>query len=169
MGEARKLDVEGLLEALAKHSIRFVLIGGTAAQILNLPVPATIDVDIAPLRSKGNLERLSEFFEAVNASLLTAEEDGTWFPRSPVENWSKYSTLHLITDFGLLDLVFIPAGTNGGYQDLIKGSVRLQVGSTFVHCISEDQWVELKSSTGRQKDLDHLRRYFSEKKTRKKN
>jgi hypothetical protein len=169
MGEARKLDVEGLLEALAKHSIRFVLIGGTAAQVLNLPVPATIDVDIAPLRSKINLERLSEFFEAVHASLLTAEEDGTWFPRSPVENWSNYSTLHLITDFGLLDLVFMPAGTNGGYRDLIKGSVRLRVGSTFVDCISEDQWVELKSSTGRQKDLDHLRQYFSEKKTRKRN
>lgn len=164
MGEARKLDVEGLLEALVKHSIRFVLIGGTAAQILNLPVPATIDVDIAPLRTKANLERLSEFFESVHATLLTAEEDGTWFPRSPVENWSKYSTLHLMTDFGLLDLVFTPAGTTSGYRDLINGSARLRVGSTFINCISEEQWVELKSSTGRQKDLDHLRRYFSEKK-----
>jgi hypothetical protein len=164
MGEVRKLDVEGLLEALVKHSIHFILIGGTAAQILNLPVPSTIDVDIAPSRSKRNLERLSEFFEDVNASLLTAEEDGTWFPRTPIENWAQYSTLHLLTDFGLLDLVFEPAGTTDGYQDLVKGSVLLQVGHTMIRCITEDQWLELKSSTGRPKDLEHPRQYFSGRK-----
>ena len=160
MGEVRNLDVEGLLEALVSHSIDFILIGGTAAQILNLPVPSTIDVDIAPLRSRKNLERLSEFFEDVNASLLTAEEDGTWFPRTPIENWAQYSTLHLITNFGLLDLVFEPTGTSDGYQDLVKGSVLLQVGQSMIRCVTEDQWVELKSSTGRPKDLEHLRQYF---------
>lgn len=164
MGEVRKLDVEGLLEALVRHSIEFVLIGGMAAQVLNLPVPSTIDVDIAPLRSRENLERLSEFFEDVNAFLLTAEEDGTWFPRSPIENWAQYSTLHLVTDFGLLDLVFEPTGTSNGYQDLVKGSVLLQVGPSMIYCITEDQWLELKSSTGRPKDLEHLRQYFSAKK-----
>jgi hypothetical protein len=164
MGEARKLDVEGLLEALVSHSIDFILIGGMAAQILNLPVPSTIDVDIAPLRNRKNLQRLSEFFEDVNASLLTAEEDGTWFPRTPIENWAQYSTLHLVTDFGLLDLVFEPAGTSDGYQDLVKGSMLLQVGHSMIRCITEDQWVELKSSTGRPKDLEQLRQYFSGKK-----
>ena len=164
MGEVRKLDVEGLLEALVNHSIEFVLIGGTAAQLLNLPVPSTIDVDIAPLRSRKNLERLSEFFEDVNAFLLTAEEDGTWFPRTPIENWAQYSTLHLVTNFGLLDLVFEPTGTSNGYQDLVKGSVLLQVGRSMIRCITENQWLELKSSTGRPKDLDHLRQYFSAKK-----
>lgn len=164
MGEVRNLDVEGLLEALVSHSIDFILIGGTAAQILNLPVPSTIDVDIAPLRSRKNLQRLSQFFEDVNASLLTAEEDGAWFPRTPIENWAQYSTLHLITDFGLLDLVFEPTGTTDGYQDLLKGSVLLQVGHSMIRCITEDQWVELKSSTGRPKDLEHLREYFSGKK-----
>lgn len=164
MGEGRKLDVEGLLEALVNHSIDFVLIGGMAAQILNLPVPSTIDVDITPLRSSKNLERLSVFFEEVNACLLTAEEDGTWFPRTPIENWAQYSTLHLVTDFGLLDLVFEPTGMSDGYQDLVKGSVMLQVGHTLIRCITEDQWLELKSSTGRPKDLEHLRQYLSRRK-----
>jgi len=164
MGEVRKLDVEGLLGALINHSVEFVPIGGMAAQILNLPVPSTIDVDIAPLRSRKNLERLSEFFEDVNAFLLTAEEDGAWFPRTPIENWAQYSTLHLVTDFGLLDLVFEPTGTSNGYQDLVKGSVLLQVGLSTIRCVTEDQWLELKSSTGRPKDLEHLRLYFSEKK-----
>jgi hypothetical protein len=166
MGEARKLDVEGLLTALVQHSIDFILIGGIAAQLLNLPVPATIDVDIAPLRSKKNLERLSEFFEDVHAALLTADEDGTWFPRTPVENWAQYSTLHLITDFGLLDLVFEPEGTTSGYHDLLNGSTLTQVGHSDVRCISVEQWVELKSSAGRPKDVEHLSMYFSEKKKR---
>lgn len=163
MGGVRKLDVEGLLEALVKHSIDFILIGDTAAQILNLPVPSTIDVDIAPLRSTRNLVRLSEFFEDVNAFLLTAEENGTWFPRTPIENWAQYSTLHLVTDFGLLDLVFEPAGTSDGYHDLVKGSVLIPVGHSMIRCITENQWVELKSSTGRPKDLEHLRQYFAQR------
>lgn len=163
MDEARRLDVVGLLNALNSYSVEFILIGGTAAHLLNLPVPATIDVDITPLRSKSNLRRLSAFFDSVHAALLTSEEGGTWFPRTPVENWSQYSTLHLLTDFGLLDLVFQPAGTGNGYKDLLTKSVQLKVGSSAIRCISEEQWVELKSSTGRQKDIEHLRKYFSEK------
>lgn len=139
MGEVRKLDAQRLLASLVNHSIDFILIGGTAAQFLNLPIPATLDVDISPLRSQRNLERLSEFFDDVHAALLTADEDGTWFPRTPVENWAQYSTLHLITDFGLLDLVFEPAGSLDGYQDLYvffgktekKGELALKLGSQF--------------------------------------
>jgi len=167
MREARKLNVAGLLNALVAHSVEFILIGGTAAQILNLPVPATIDVDITPVRSARNFERLSEFFDSVHAALLTSEEGGTWFPRVPVENWSQYSTLHLLTDFGLLDLVFHPAGTVNGYADLFKESTPQMIGNCSVQCITEEQWVELKSSTGRQKDLEHLRQYFAQRVVKK--
>jgi hypothetical protein len=168
MGEVRKLDVVGLLNALTNHSVEFILIGGTAAHLLNLPVPATIDVDITPLRSGPNFKRLSKFFDSVHAALLTSEEGGTWFPRTPVENWSQYSTLHLLTDFGLLDIVFHPAGTGSGYLDLLEKSIQQEVNGSVIQCISEEQWVELKSSTGRQKDLEHLRRYFAEKVEKKK-
>jgi hypothetical protein len=167
MNEARRLDVAGLLNELVNHSVEFILIGGAAAQLLNLPVPATIDVDITPLRSPRNLKRLAGFFDSVHAALLTSEEGGTWFPRIPVENWSQYSTLHLLTDFGLLDIVFEPAGMHNGYIDLLENSVDQELGNSMIRCISEEQWVEMKASTGREKDLEHLRRYFSQRSRKK--
>lgn len=167
MNEVRRLDDVGLLNALVNHSVEFILIGGTAAQLLNLPVPATVDVDITPLRNAKNLKRLAEFFDAVHAALMTSEDAGTWFPRIPVENWSQYSTLHLLTDFGLLDIVFEPAGTQNGYMDLLESSINQELGNSKIRCISEEQWVEMKTSTGREKDLEHLGMYFSQRAKKK--
>jgi hypothetical protein len=73
----------------------------------------------------------------------------------------------LLTDFGLLDLVFHPAGTVNGYADLFKESTPQMIGNCSVKCITEEQWVELKSSTGRQKDLEHLRQYFAQRVVKK--
>lgn len=161
MNGRRDLDAVGLLRNLTEASIKFILIGGTAAQMLGLSVPQTIDVDIVPLRSAQNLEKLADFFDVVEASLLTAEEDGTWFPRRPFSNWSQYDTLHLLTNFGLLDLVFSPAGVVNGYEGLQEESAIVDVNGVRVRMITEEQWVYLKTSAGREKDIDHLRRYFS--------
>lgn len=161
MNKERKLDAVGLLAALVDSSVEFILIGGTAAQILGLPVPQTIDVDVVPLRNSKNLDNIATFFEVVDATLLSADEDGTWFPKRPVSNWSQYETLHLLTKFGILDLVFSPAGVTNGYEGLKQDSVFVDIGGVRVRMITEEQWVYLKTSTGRQKDIEHLRRYFS--------
>jgi hypothetical protein len=160
--EEQRLDVHGLLESLVRHGVQFVLIGGAAAHILDLPVPATIDVDITPLKSRLNLERLANFFEDVHATLFFGDVNGTWFPRRPTENWAQYDTLHLLTQFGLLDIVFTPSGTTRGYEDLVDEAIHADLQSVHVQVISEPQWVFLKQSTGREKDIDHLRRYFNE-------
>jgi hypothetical protein len=157
----RELDAVELLRLLVDSSVEFILIGGTAALAMGLPVPQTIDVDIVPFRSANNLENLANFFDVADASLLSADENGAWFPKRPVNNWSQYETLHLLTKFGILDLVFSPAGVANGYEGLIEASVLVDFGGVQVRRITEDQWVYLKTSTGRQKDIDHLRRYFS--------
>jgi hypothetical protein len=157
----RELDAVELLRLLVDSSVEFILIGGTAALAMGLPVPQTIDVDIVPFRSADNLENLANFFDAADASLLSADENGTWFPKHPVNNWSQYETLHLLTKFGILDLVFSPAGVANGYEGLVGASVLVDFGGVLVRMITEEQWVYLKTSSGRQKDIDHLRRYFS--------
>lgn len=91
------LDIAAIVRVLEAHGVDFVVIGGAAAVVRDLPVPATVDIDITPSRSDANLERLAAAFDELDAALLTAEPDGTWFPRRPVENWAQYDTLHLIT------------------------------------------------------------------------
>lgn len=76
-----ELDVAGIVRVLNAHGVRYVVIGGVAAMVHDLPVPATVDIDVTPDRDAGNLARLADAFEDLDAALLTAEEAGTWFPR----------------------------------------------------------------------------------------
>jgi len=164
MVEVPRLDIQKLFEALEKEKVQYVVIGGIAAQQLGLPVPATIDLDITPKRSAENYKRLSRFFENVEATLFTAEDGGTWFPYRLLENWSQYSTLHLLTRFGLLDLVFSPEGAPSGYAEIAPDSQVLNVKLLKIRLITEKQWVALKVAAGREKDIEHLSMYYRDRK-----
>ncbi|MGH9132540.1 MAG: hypothetical protein ACRDZZ_01290 [Ilumatobacteraceae bacterium] len=96
-------------------------------QIHDLPVPATVDIDVTPARDRKNLERLARAFDELEAGLLTAEEAGTWFPRTPIELWSQYDTLHLMTNAGPIDIVFAPDGAPSGYADLADDAVSAEL------------------------------------------
>ncbi len=113
-----ELDPGTIVRVLNKHGVRYVIIGGIAAEIHDLPVPATVDIDVTPSRDHTNLERLARAFDELEAGLYTAEDAGTWFPRSPIELWSQYDTLHLMTKAGPIDIVFAPDGAPSGYADL---------------------------------------------------
>ena len=147
-----------------RHGVRYVVIGGIAAQLRNLPVPATIDIDITPARDQRNLERLSRAFDDLEAGLLTVDEAGTWFPRKPVDHWAQYDTLHLMTIFGPIDIVFTPDGASAGYADLHLTSSPASLGDERVMVISVATWESLKLATGRAKDLEHLDRYYEARK-----
>jgi hypothetical protein len=155
------LDPVAVVHVLNKHGVRFVVIGGVAAQLHDLPVPATVDIDVTPARDSKNLHRLAKSFDELDATLLTADEGGTWFPRTPVENWAQYDTLHLMTAHGPVDIVFAPDGAPNGYEDLADASVRVMVGDEPVLVVTTATWAALKQASGRAKDLEHLDRYYA--------
>ena len=92
--------------------------------------------------------------------LYTADESGTWFPRTPTENWLQYDTLHLITIYWPVDIVFTPDGAPHGYHDLAGAAVRLLLEDEAVLVITTATWEALKQASGRAKDLEHLDRYY---------
>ena len=151
-----QLRLTELIAALTRNAVDFVVIGGVAAQLHRLPMPATVDLDITPSRSPENLTRLAKVFDEIDAALATVGEYGTWFPWHPISNWSQYETLHLITKFGLLDLVFAPEGSEDGFNELIRESQNLQLGKHVVRVISVSTWERLKIATKRDKDIFHL-------------
>ena len=151
-----QLRLTELIEALTHNAVDFVVIGGVAAQLHRLPMPATVDLDITPSRTPENLTRLAKAFDEIDAALATAGEYGTWFPRFPISNWAQYDTIHLVTKFGLLDLVFAPEGSEDGFNELMRESQKLQIGKQVVRVISVDTWERLKTATKRDKDIFHL-------------
>lgn len=151
-------DPGAIVAVLNQHEVRFVVIGGMAAMVRDLPVPATVDIDITPARDAANLERLAAAFDELEAGLLTADQGGTWFPRRPTNNWAQYDTLHLMTKFGPLDLVFAPDGAAGGYDDLEAAADGQHVAGNEALVITVATWERLKEASGRAKDLEHLDR-----------
>ena len=151
-----QLRLTELIAALTRNAVDFVVIGGVAAQLHRLPMPATVDLDITPSRSPENLTRLAKVFDEIDAALATVGEYGTWFPRHPISNWAQYDMIHLVTKFGLLDLVFAPEGSEDGFNELIRESQKLQLGKHVVRVISVDTWERLKLATKRDKDIFHL-------------
>jgi hypothetical protein len=152
----RQLRLTELIAALTRNAVDFVVIGGVAAQLHRLPMPATVDLDITPSRTPENLTRLAKVFDEIDAALATAGEYGTWFPRHPISNWAQYDMIHLVTKFGLLDLVFAPEGSEDGFNELIRESQKLQIGKQVVRVISVEAWERLKIATKRDKDIFHL-------------
>jgi hypothetical protein len=154
---------ELLLEVLARHDVRLVLIGGFAAVIHGSPY-VTTDVDVVPDPDPGNLERLSDALRELHARIWTpAEPEGVPFDHdaaslASVELWN------LVTDFGRLDLIVHPSGTSG-YADVARDAVHLTILGAEVDVASLDDVIRSKESAGREKDrlvLPVLRRIAEE-------
>jgi hypothetical protein len=159
-------DPVALFRVLDEHDVEFVVIGGVAARLQGAPI-LTQDVDVTPATDAGNLDRLARALRAIHARLRSPHEpDGVEFPidarfLAGNRSWT------LISDFGDLDLVFEPAGTNG-YRDLVAEADRLTVDESpplRVYVASLPAVIRSKEAAGRDKDraaLPLLRRTLEE-------
>jgi hypothetical protein len=87
------------------------------------------------------------------------EPDGLPIDRS-AHMLSRVSLLNLTTRAGDLDLAFEPHGT-GGYRDLVRSAVDIQVHGVSVRVAALSDVIRSKEATGREKDrltLPTLRR-----------
>ena len=55
----RDVDVAAILATLKTHGVEYIVIGGFAAELHDVAIPPTRDVDITPQRTPGNLSRLA--------------------------------------------------------------------------------------------------------------
>ena len=146
-------DAPGIIAALQKHGVRFVVIGGVAAIAHGSPLP-TEDLDVTPDRARDNLEALVGALKELDARLRT-ESGGVAFPidaqiLAGTERWT------LTTRAGDLDLIFAPPATRG-YDDLRRGAVEVDLGSGEpVAVASLADVIRSKEASGREKDRMQL-------------
>jgi hypothetical protein len=148
------LRAEEIFACLDRHGVRYVLIGGLAAVLHGSPL-ATVDADICPDSEPGNLQRLAEALQELDARIRTPDsEDGVLFPRDAAF-LRNVELLNLVTRFGDLDLSFRPAGTEG-FPDLAPHAIEMGIRGLRVPVASLEDVIRSKEAADRPKDRRSL-------------
>lgn len=148
-----EFDPAAILAILTQHDVRFVVIGGIAARLRGAPL-VTEDIDVTPARDRDNLRALAAALHELEARLrVAADPDGVAFPID-AEMLAVNQSWTLTTKAGDLDLVFMPAGSEG-YADLVRDSDDLTVREgpdVTVAVASLRDVIRTKEAAGRAKD-----------------
>lgn len=146
-----KFDPAAICRILNEEEVDYVVIGGFASVVLGSPLP-TEDIDVLPDRSMDNLVKLSQALRRMNAMIRTEDEavparlDAEFLANMPL-------TLNLVTDFGIVDLTFEPAGPNRGYADWDADASTEEIAAGLVVRVAAlDDIIESKRAANRAKD-----------------
>jgi hypothetical protein len=155
-------DLKRITDALARHGVEYLLVGGIAARAYGAQRP-TFDVDCVPEPSRENLDRLAAAMRELHARLrvegLTDEEaallpvqvTGSTLVRMELSTWR--------TDGGDLDvLADIPDrhGRHLSYPELVGRASKLNLDGIVVRVAALDDVIASKEWADRPKDRDAL-------------
>lgn len=153
-----ELDIPGILEALDREGVEFLVIGGVAVGFHGF-VRATKDVDIVPSPEPENLARLAAMLAALDTEIEGAEEfKGEELP-DPLDpealalggNWV------LRTRLGRFDIMQW-IGDDPLWEKLSPTAIEAEIGGLPVKFASYENLVLLKEQAGRPQDLIDLQR-----------
>jgi hypothetical protein len=141
------------LEILAKHRVRFVVIGGIAANLRG-STTLTQDIDVCYARDGDNLGRLAKALKELQARLRGAPSDVPFVLDAKTLAMGDHFTF--VTEAGSLDILGHPSGIPGGYEELERAADEMDLGSFSVKVASIDDLIRMKRAAGRPKDLIEL-------------
>jgi hypothetical protein len=145
------LRAEEIFAALGRHQVHYVVIGGLGAVLHGSPL-LTRDADICPGRDRDNLERLAAALREIGARIRTRDVEGGLRFACDAAFLSKIEVaLNLVTDFGDLDLSFLPAGTQG-FSELAPRAVGMPVAGCVVQVAALEDIIRSKEAANRPKD-----------------
>jgi hypothetical protein len=153
---------EAILQALERHEVLYVVIGGAAAQARGWP-GRTDDLDVTPEPSPGNLSRLAAAVEELDGGFRVDERrypDGFRPPGGiDARTFRNQICVAFTTRHGNFDVVLLPDGTRG-YEEIAASSTRERVSGTgiVVPVASAETILHSKETANRQKDRDTLTR-----------
>jgi hypothetical protein len=152
-----KLDeqLRMIVECLDRHRVSYVVIGGVAAMMHDVPIQETLDADVVPERKAKNLKALANALKEMEARLrVPGDPNGVEIPLDE-RTFRDVSTLTFLTRFGPFDTLFEPSGAPP-YEDLESRAVVLRRFDHDIAVASIADLIAMKRSTGREKDAGHL-------------
>ena len=150
MFEYSPFDPEKLIRVLAKHEVRYVLIGALAARLQGFP-RVTADADITPAQDAENLERLARALRELEAKVFTESvPEGLPFDFT-AKALAGSETWNLVTSAGRLDLAFEPSGTDG-YEDLHRNALAYEAFGVELKAATLQDIIRSKEASDRPQD-----------------
>jgi transcriptional regulator with XRE-family HTH domain len=145
------LDAERILRVLATHAVDYVIVGGLAVQVHG-HVRTTVDIDVLPRPDPGNLARLADALNELDASVLNlGSEDLTidtaMLPRAAP--W-QFATPH-----GAIDVLHEAPGAPP-YDELRRGALEVRLGDLRVAVAGRDDLIAMKRASARSVDLEDI-------------
>lgn len=151
------LDAGGLVAALNRARVDFVIIGGFAVGAHGYP-RSTKDLDIVPDPDVDNLRRLADLLVELDAELLGVEEFRPEELIQPdLEGLSGGGSFVMRTRLGRLDIMQL-VGPDLEYPGLVRNAVEDQVFGEEVKFCSYEDLIAMKETAGRPEDLLDIQR-----------
>ncbi len=136
---------------LERHEVRYVVIGGLAAELRGSPY-ITRDVDVTPARGRHNFAKLAAALRELEAKLRVPGLDYPVEVPLDEHSFDQGSTWSYVTKHGYLDIALLPDGTRG-YEDLRRGATRERITDTLDVCVAAlADVIRSKEAAGREKD-----------------
>lgn len=151
------LEPAPLLEALTRHGVDFVLIGGLAGLVHGSAYP-TFDLDIAYARDVANLERLARALDEIGVILRGAPADLPF--QTDVRTLANGSNFTFDSRFGKFDIFGDVAGV-GAYDDLRRQARIEEVAGFEIRVASLDHLIAMKRAANRTKDKLMVEEYIA--------
>lgn len=154
MSDLERFQPDVILQSLIEHGVRFVLIGGLAAQAHGSP-SLTGDMDICHARDAENLARLAATLTELSAIRRGLPSDAPRMPPLDARTLRAGGLFTLTTTAGDFDLLATP-DPGFDFERLRKSAVSTRVAGHPVLVASLADLMTMKRAAGRPKDLIEL-------------
>ena len=144
-------DQELILQALVKHGVSFLVLGGIAVYVHGY-ARLTREVDILADPTSANLHRLADALGELDASVISGPGQSVPLDLSHPESLAV-GNYFLETKHGALDLVNGPRFDLKRYRALESRATEVTLAGHGIRVISKDDLIEMKREAGRPKDL----------------
>jgi hypothetical protein len=151
------VQIAPLLEALDRHGVDFVVVGGMAGLVHGSAYP-TFDLDVAYARDEANLTRMAATLRELGVTLRGAQA-GLPF-QVDARSLSNAANFTFASDFGAFDILGDVAGVRD-YETLRQASRVDVIEGVSVRVASLDHLIAMKRAANRTKDKLMVEEYIA--------
>lgn len=144
----KPLQLKPLIQALDRHGVDFVVVGGVAGLAHGSAYP-TYDLDVAYARDFGNMERLAAALTEIGVTLGGAPDSLPF--QLDAQTLANGANFTFDTEFGSFDVLGDVAGIKS-YEELRRNAKFERIDGVDVRIASLDDLIAMKRAANRAKD-----------------